>query len=190
MILKIAFTLFVIILVPIYWSNYGIQNFLWFSDIGLLVTLAALWLESRLLISVLAVGMLPVELVWNIAFFVRLLTGYPVLGLVAYMFNAQYSLFLRGLSLFHVILPGLWLWHLIAWGYDERALKYFVVIFWIVLLATYFFTDPEKNINWVFAPEAYQWRMPGWLWLCIIMICYPVICVLPMHILLKNLFTL
>jgi hypothetical protein len=36
--LKIAYTLFVCILVQVYWRQYGPANFLWFSDIALLVT--------------------------------------------------------------------------------------------------------------------------------------------------------
>jgi hypothetical protein len=44
--LKVAYTAFVAVLVPYYWHTYGPVNFLWFCDIALLVTLAALWLES------------------------------------------------------------------------------------------------------------------------------------------------
>lgn len=33
--LKLAYTLFVCALVPIYWRQYGPANFLWFSDVAL-----------------------------------------------------------------------------------------------------------------------------------------------------------
>ena len=33
--LKVACTLFICILVPVYWIQYGPGNFLWFSDIAL-----------------------------------------------------------------------------------------------------------------------------------------------------------
>ena len=46
---KILYTLFVCILVPTYWRRYGLANFLWFSDLALLLTMVALWLENRLL---------------------------------------------------------------------------------------------------------------------------------------------
>ena len=52
--LKITYTLFVSSVVPVYWRRYGPANFLWFSDIALLVTVPALWLESPLLASMMA----------------------------------------------------------------------------------------------------------------------------------------
>jgi len=61
--LKVVYTGFVAVLVPYYWRTYGPVNFLWFCDIALLVTLAALWLESPLLFSmqaVLALVLLPI----------------------------------------------------------------------------------------------------------------------------------
>src|SRR5215510_11496420 len=78
---KIAYTLFVCFLVPIYWRRYGPANFLWFSDIALLVTLPALWLESPLLASMMAVAVTLPELAWNVDFFVRLTTGASFMGL-------------------------------------------------------------------------------------------------------------
>lgn len=50
--LKIVYTLFVCELVPIYWRQYGPDNFLWFSDIALLAIVPALWLENALLVNV------------------------------------------------------------------------------------------------------------------------------------------
>jgi hypothetical protein len=54
--LKITYTVFVCALVPIYWRQYGPANFLWFSDIALLVLVPALWLENALLVSMMAVS--------------------------------------------------------------------------------------------------------------------------------------
>ena len=36
----VPYTLFVCSLVPVYWRYYGPANFLWFSDLALLITLA------------------------------------------------------------------------------------------------------------------------------------------------------
>ena len=47
--LKTIYTLYVCVLVPIYWRQYGQANFLWFSDIALLALVPALWLENALL---------------------------------------------------------------------------------------------------------------------------------------------
>ena len=64
LILNISLTLFIIVLIPVYWKTYGPQNFLWLSDIGLFLTVLALWLKSSLLISMACVGVLFIELLW------------------------------------------------------------------------------------------------------------------------------
>ena len=105
--LKVGYTLFLCVIVPAYWrrADAGPLNFLWFSDIALLGTGATLWLESSLIASTMAVGVLLPELFWNAGFFGRLLTGKRLGSLTDYMFDARASRFMRGLSLFHVILP-------------------------------------------------------------------------------------
>ena len=60
------------VLVPVYWAQRGPANFLWASDIALLVTVGALWRESRFLSSMMAVAVLLPELGWNVDFFLRL----------------------------------------------------------------------------------------------------------------------
>jgi len=89
--LKIVYTVFVVVLVPIYWRQYGPANFLWFSDIALFMTVAALWLENALLVSMAALSVLLLELVWNLDFWVRLLTGKSLIALSAYMFDTPES---------------------------------------------------------------------------------------------------
>ena len=64
--IKLAHTAFVAVLVPVYASRYGFGNFLWFSDVALLGSVAALWLEDALLASTLAVAVLGPELAWNV----------------------------------------------------------------------------------------------------------------------------
>ena len=65
---KIPYTIFVCVLVSVYWVERGPANFVCLSDIALLVTLAALWLESRFLASMMAVGVLLPEFAWNLDF--------------------------------------------------------------------------------------------------------------------------
>ena len=119
--LKIGYTLFVCVVVPIYWRQYGPANFLWFSDIALLAMVPALWLENALLASTMAVSIIFFEGIWNIDFFARLATGKSLIGLSAYMFDPKIPFFIRGLSCFHIILPLLLLWTLHRLGYDWRA---------------------------------------------------------------------
>jgi len=104
--IKLAYTLFLLVLVPVYWAHYGPKNFRWFSDIALLTTGATLWLESPLLASMMMLAVLLPELAWNLDFFGRLLTGHTMFGMSAYMFDARTPRYLRALSLFHVPLPA------------------------------------------------------------------------------------
>ncbi|WP_266203868.1 membrane-associated protein [Pontibacter kalidii] len=187
--LQLAYTAFLLVLIPVYWKSYGPGNFLWFSDIALFSVGIVLWTGSRLLLSMVAVGVLALELVWNLDYFARLLTGRQLLGLSGYMFDAHKSLFLRGLSLFHVVLPILVLWLLVEWGYEPEALYWQTALAWVVLVLTYFLTDPQENVNWVFGPgNRPQHTVPPHLYFGAVMIFFPLGVFLPSHLLLQWLF--
>ncbi len=96
--LKLAYSTFMAVLLPVYYVNYGPTNFLYFCDVALLLTLVGVWRESALLISMSAVGILIPQMVW-VADFMAHLVGFPLTGMTAYMFNPASSRFLRGLSL-------------------------------------------------------------------------------------------
>ena len=55
---KIAGAAFLAVLVPVYLHTYGPTNFLWFCDAALILTVAGMWLDNSLLISMCAVGIL------------------------------------------------------------------------------------------------------------------------------------
>jgi len=187
--LKLAYTGFVVITVPVYAVKYGFRNFLWFSDIGLLVTVPALWFESSLLASMMALGLLLPEVFWNVSFFWRLVTGKRLAGLTDYMFDPGKPLYLRSLSLFHVFLPVLLLWMITRLGYAPQALAAQTALAWIVLPLTYWLTDPRKNINWVFGPgSGQQKRVPAPLYLALLMAAFPLMIYFPTHVLLEMLF--
>lgn len=130
------------------------------------------------------------ELLWNVDFFGRLLGG-DVLGVSAtvYMFDQETPLFVRGLSLFHVVLPVLLLWMLFRLGYDKRALPVQTLLAWIVLPISYWFTEPTQNINWVFGlGQSPQELMPRIWYLLLMMVLLPLLVYLPTHWLLQRLF--
>lgn len=187
--LKISYTLFICILVPVYWKQYGPGNFLWFSDLALFVTAAALWLKSSLLASMMAVSVIVLESVWIIDFLIGLIAGSSVIGLSAYMFDSKIPLSIRALSLFHVVLPLLLLWLLYRLGYDRRALLAQTLLAWIVLPLSYFLTKPSDNVNWVYGlgGGTQKW-MPAPLYLVLLMIAFPLVLYWPTHLLLKRLF--
>jgi hypothetical protein len=181
LILKIMSLLFLAVLIPAYWKTYGLQNFLWLSDISLFLTIAAIWFNSPLIMST-AIGILPVEMVWIVDYLYQLTTGRNLLGVTNYMFDPKYSRFLKNLSLFHLVIPVIWVIYLFNYGYNTNALLYQSLVIWIVLPLTYFFTDPKENINWVFVPQSLNWQwMPSWLWLLVLLVGFPLLIFLPCH---------
>jgi hypothetical protein len=186
--LKVAYTLFVCAVIPVYWVNYGPSNFLWFSDIALFLTVPAVWLESGLLASMMTLSILLLDVAWNVDFFGRLLTGRSLSGLSSYMFTERVPLSVRSLSLFHIWFPPFLLWMVYRLGYDQRALVGQTVLAWVVLPVSYRVTDPSENINWVRGLRGEpQKLMPGWLYLPLLMVGLPVLIYLPTHLVLKRL---
>jgi hypothetical protein len=184
--LKLGYTAFVVLLVPIYWRAYGAANFLWFSDIALLVTAAALWLESPLLASMQAVSVLILELAWIVDYLIGVAAGVTPIGIAKYMFEGQTPPLLKWLSGFHFVLPFVLLWLVHRLGYDGRGFGAQVVAGWAILLICYLVTDPAQNINWVFGPsQRPQTTMPPMLYLLLLMVLLPICVYWPTHLTLR-----
>jgi hypothetical protein len=147
--LKLSYSAFVAVLVPIYTRQYGWGNFLWFSDVALLLGCVAIWLEHPLLASTQAVAVVIPEAFWILEFVLRLTTGTRLLGLTDYMFDESIPRFVRALSLFHVWLPCVLVWVVWRLGYDRRAFLIQTGLGMIVLVLSYLLTSPEDNVNWV-----------------------------------------
>jgi len=179
---KVAYTLFLAVLVPVYWAHYGPANFLWFSDIALLGGGAALWLESPLLASMMMLAVLLPECAWNLDFFGRLLTGRRMFGMSAYMFERERPRLVRALSLFHVPLPIGLVWLVHRLGYDRRAWLGQSLLALVVLPASYWLTDPAENVNWVHGLGAPQRRLPPWLYLALLIVAFSLVLYLPPHL--------
>jgi hypothetical protein len=195
--LKVSFTGFMAVLVPVYWKHYGPTNFLYFCDVALLLTLAAVWLESSLLASMAAVGILVPQLIWCADFAARL-GGFHLLGMTDYMFDGQRPLFLRGLSLFHGWLPFLLLFVVWKLGYNRRALPAWTALAWALMLVAFFFLPPAGailpnpqtpvNIDYVFglSDSAPQTWMPKYAWLALMLGALPALFYAPTHFVLKR----
>ena len=190
-------TLYLCVLVPVYWRHYGPSNFLWFSDIALFFGVAALWLGGRrfgnfvpgpLLASMAALAALLLDTAWDVDFLLHLVSGREILGLAKYMFDPSYPMYLRLLSLFHIPLPPMLLWLLWRLGYDQRALVAQTAVAWVAFLAVYLI-QPAKNINWVYGfGESRQTWVHPLVWLLGMMVAYPLLIHLPTHVSLKWLF--
>lgn len=183
--LKIGSASLLVVIGLAYWKLYGPGNFLWLSDLALATLTLALLFESPLLASMAAVGVLPLELVWSIDF----LSGARLFGYTGYMFNRRSPLAVRALSLFHLALPPVIIFLLVTLGYDERAFFWQTVLTWIALALSYRFTEPSRNINWVFGPVRPQEALPPPLYLGLEMLALPCLVFAPAHFLFQRLFT-
>lgn len=194
--LKLGLSLFVAVLLPTYWRDYGPANFLWFCDLGLLVTVVGLWLNSRLLISVEAVALSGPQTFWIADF----LTGGHIIGVSSYMFNSGIPLFTRFLSTFHIWLPVVLI--LMVWrvGYDRRAVWIQSLFAAAVLIASYLLTDPRHlprgypaaavNVNRVYGihPADVQTWMPSLAFLGLHILFWPLFFYIPTHAIFCRIF--
>lgn len=196
--LKLAYTAFMAVLIPVYWYHYGPSNFLYFCDVALIVTLVGIWRESPLLISMPAVGILAPQLLW-VADFVGNLAGVQMTGMTDYMFDSAKPLFLRGLSLFHGWLPFLLVFLVWRLGYDRRAFGAWSALAVALVLVCYFFMpgptpnpgNAAVNINYVhgMSETAAQTWMPAWAWLTLLIVGMPALLFAPVHLVLSRWLT-
>ena len=193
---KLSYTLFLAVLVPNYWMDYGPTNFLYFCDIALFFTLGAVWTERPIWASSACVGILLPQTVWMIDFLTTLL-GFPMMGMTQYMFDERIPLFTRGLSFFHFGLPILLVYLTFRLGYDRRAFVCWSTLALILLPVCYFFMPGPPpsienpnipvNINYVygFSNDAHQTWMPPGFWLATLMLGLPMLIYWPTHCLLN-----
>lgn len=195
--LKWAYTVFVAVLVPVYWKNYGPTNFLYFCDVSLFLTLAAVWTEKPIFASMAAVGLLIPQMLWCLDFGTELL-GLHLMSMTSYMFDEKSPLHLRGLSLFHGWLPFLLFFLVVRIGYDKRAFVAWTGLAVVLCLIAFFLLPPAgavladplipRNINYVYGiddAKPQTWMPAGWylvLWIAAL----TVLAYLPTHLFLKR----
>jgi hypothetical protein len=183
--LKILWTIWVIVWVPLYWRQYGAHNFLYFCDLGNLLIALGLWGESPLIFSWQATGLLLFQVLFATDLLGAFLADKHWIGGTEFMFDPHLPLALRLLSLFHVVTPPLLLWAIWRLGYDKRGWKFQTLTTWIVVPINYFWR-PEQDVNWargLFFRE--QHVMPGWSYLLLYLIAVPALIYWPTHLLLQ-----
>ena len=195
-----AYTAFVAVLVPFYWKLYGPTNFLYFCDLALFFTLAAIWFESPLLASMPAVGILVPQALWMVDF-LGTLVGHPVLGMAGYMFDRGKPLFTRALSSFHFWLPILLVYLVWRLGYDHRAFRAWSGLAFVLMIVCYLFLPAPPppsdqanlpvNVNYVYglSDEKPQTWMNPHLYFLMVLVGLPLVVFLPTHLALRKLFT-
>ncbi|MGM0480557.1 MAG: membrane-associated protein [Pseudomonadota bacterium] len=182
---KLAYTLMTLIIIPVYWHNLGPTNFLWFSDIALILLVPALWLENRLLASTMAVAVLLPELSWAADF----ISGGQLTQVALYMYTNETPLFIKLLSAaFHLALPPVLLMMLLKYGYDKRAYPIQIIIALVVIPVTYLVSGPEENINWVYGLGEQRTSLPPLAYLSLLLGGFIFLVYTPSHFIFKRLF--
>ena len=196
--LKVIYSAFLAVLIPVYWANYGPTNFLYFCDIALLITLYGVWVESSVAVSMAAVGIMIPQIFWCLDFAAQ--GFWPHAGMTGYMLDTTKPLFLRCLSLFHGWLPFLLVYLISRLGYHRRALVAWTVLGWALCLVAYFclppagahLADPNQpmNVNYVYGLDDGhpQTWMPQGLFLPLYMLLLFVLAYVPAHLILRRLF--
>ena len=192
---KLAFTAFMAVLVPVYLYYYGPTNFLYFCDMALILTFIGIWPENALLISMCAVGILVGQAYWVTDLLFNA-AGYSLTGMTDYMFQSNHSLFLRLLSLYHAWMPFLLVYLVWRTGYDRRALPAWTALAWALVLICFFFMPPPTpnpgltpvNIDYVWGvgDTAAQTWVPTYVWLMGLLIGLPLLVFTPTHFVLMR----
>jgi hypothetical protein len=143
--------LWLLVYLPVYQSAYGTLNFLFLCNIGVLLTALALIARSRLLIASQAVAAPVIALAWTVDAGWKLVTGDFLYGATAYMWDPQYPLPARLLSLYHIAWPLL-LWAVLRrTGYDPRGWPLQALIAALAMLAGRWLAPAGDNVNFAWA---------------------------------------
>ena len=168
-----------------YWRQYGLQNFLYFCDLGNFLILLGLWRESPLIFSWQGSGLLLFQTLYTMDLIGAVLVGKHFIGGTEYMFDPHVALFVRMLSLFHVVMPPLLLWGIWRLGYDARGWKFQTLTTWLVVPINYFWR-PQYDVNWARGPFfREQHVVPGLVYVFAYLILVPLLVYWPTHRLLQ-----
>jgi hypothetical protein len=135
-----------VLFVAIYGWAYGAENFIRLCDVAVILTCLGIMTGSPLLVSSQAVSSLLVDLAWDLDLLWRLFFGRHLIGGTEYMWDSRYPLWVRLMSLFHVVWPPLLLVVLRRLGYEPRGFALQSAIAAVVLVASRFIL-PGENLN-------------------------------------------
>jgi hypothetical protein len=173
---------------PAYWRVWGPANFVHLCDIAVILTCVGVWTHSPLLISSQAVGILVVDAAWTVDAASRVLWGRPLVPGNEYLLDPRYPIWIRLLTLFHLVIPALLVWGIYRMGYDRRgwALQSVIALPVFVLAR---FTHPATNIDFAFSDPFFHRQMgPAPIHILIIWLFMVLVVYLPTHLVLRRLF--
>jgi hypothetical protein len=180
--------LWMMVWLPVYVRVWGWANLLHLCDAAVILTCAGLWWGSAQLLSSQAVSALLPGVLWLLNVCWRIVTGHFLVRGTEYMWDAQYPLWVRLLSFFHVVLPGVLLWAVWKLGYDRSGLAIQTAIAAVLLVASRFLSA-DLNMNYAYRDPVFDraWGPPP-VHLGVILLGAAVLLYLPTHIMLAQLF--
>lgn len=196
--IKLAYSLFAAVFVVVEARSSPLL-FLWFCNIAVLITLAGLWLESSLLLSMELLAIVWPHLFWQLDCLVRLTLGrrlFESCGIApaGYMFEPGFPRWNWFISLQHAWMLYLLLWAVWRLGYDRRALGAQTFVAWVVLPLSYALVrdihGPAGNVNSVLGLSGSQpqTHFAPWLWLVVLMVLLPLLHYGPAHFIFRLVF--
>jgi hypothetical protein len=139
---------------PAYAMTYGFANFLFLCNLAVLLAVVGLWRGSALLLSSQAIGLLLIGSAWTLDLVLRFATGRHWIGGTEYMWDSQWPLATRLLSLYHTALLVVLPYALRRVGYDRRGL-------WlqqglaVLLVPAGRLVSPALNVNGAFVDPVF-----------------------------------
>lgn len=187
--LKIGWSVWVALWIPLYGMHYGPSVFLWFCDIANLLILVGLWTESSLILSWQAVSVLLVQILFSLNVISRVVFNHLFIPGTQWLFQEDLPLRVRLASIFmHLAAPPVLIWGLWKLRYDKRAILFQIATACVVLPLCRFW-DAELNLNWVWKPFGRtQTVVSPTLYLFVCIVGYTLLLFLPTHVLLVRLF--
>lgn len=138
------------IYLPSYAIAYGFTNFLFLCNLGVMLTAVAILGENRWLLASQAIAAPVIGIAWGLDAGWRLFIGRHLYGGTEYMWDPQYPLFTRLLSLYHLAWPVLVVVLVRRVGYDRRGWRLQSAIAAAAIVLCRLFTPPADNINFAF----------------------------------------
>ena len=174
--------------IPLYWHYWGGETFLQLCDMAVVLGCVGIFSGNALLISTQAVTTPVIGMAWGMDVVWHFFLGRHLLGGTEYMWDARVPLWVRLLSLFHVLLPILLIWALGHTGYDRRA-WWVQLVFAAGLLAASRFIAPERNLNFAFRdPLLHRSLGPAPIHLMIILLGQALLLYAPAHLAVERIF--
>ncbi len=183
-----AAALWLVFWFTVYRRSWGPLNFLHLCDISEILACIGFAADSALLISSQAVASLLVDAAWALDAGWTVVFGHHLIGGTEYLFDPSHALWVRLLSLFHLILPVLLLWAVHRQGYDRRGFPLQLAIAFPAFIASRF-APAAQNINYAFTdPFLHRSWGPAPVHILAAFLFMLVVVYLPTHLVLKRLF--